>query len=94
MLSESEQRLWDEIEHNYRAEDDGTSARLPATIIGGAWGTVLLVLFGVTWAGVAVGTATVLAWLLWRFLPQQPDAEERTDAADESPPLTWPPSWI
>jgi hypothetical protein len=38
--------------------------------VGGGWGAVLLVLFGVPWAGLAVGTAVLLLWLLWRFLPQ------------------------
>jgi Protein of unknown function (DUF3040) len=90
MLSEREQRLWDEIERNYRAGDDdgarsGSRTELPATIVGGAWGTVLLVLFGVPWAGVAVGSATALIWLLWRFLPQLPD---RTAGAELSHTLS------
>ena len=109
MLSEHEQRLWDEIERNYRAEPDeasrdvrtwpgagrsGRRADLPAPIVGGAWGTVLLVLFGVPSAGVAVGAATGLIWLLWRFFPQlngetaeaertTRDVDHRTDAADQ-----------
>ena len=47
---------WDEIERHYRAEEPGGSAgsRLPAPIIGGAWGAVLLVLFGVPAAGAAI----------------------------------------
>jgi hypothetical protein len=75
MLSEHEQRLWDEIEHTYRAEAGGEWGRgdrteLPAPLIGGAWGAVLLVVFGVPAAGAAIAAATILIWLLWRFLPQ------------------------
>ena len=72
MLNEHEQRLWDEIERNYRAGADGDGERkdLPAPIIGGAWAAVMLVVFGVPAAGAAIAGATALIWLLWRFLPQ------------------------
>jgi hypothetical protein len=111
VLSEHEQMSWDEIEHKYRAEAgeatrgrlwlwtgtgrSGRRADLPAVVVGGGWSTVLLVLFGVPMAGVAVGAATGLIWLLWRFLPQLDDAgtadaeritenvDDRTGAADQ-----------
>ena len=71
MLSRSEQEIWDEI---VRADPQrrrpGTRADLPAAVIGGGWSAVLLVLFGVPAAGVAVGAATGLVWLLWRVLPR------------------------
>jgi hypothetical protein len=86
VLTEREQRIWDEIERNYRREAEEVPRRrhraearavraeargeLPAVVVGGGWGAVLLVLFGVPWAGVAVGAAAALIWLLWRFLPQ------------------------
>jgi len=52
------------------ARRSGPPDELPAVVVGGSWGAVLLILFGVPWAGVAVGVATALIWLLWRFLPQ------------------------
>ena len=86
MLSEHEQKIWDEIERNYQAEADepargrfrtwpgarrsGWRADLPAVVIGGGWSAVLLVLFGVPSAGVAVAAAAGLIWLLWHFFPQ------------------------
>ena len=74
MLDEHEQRRWDEIERHYRAETGREGQRrdrtdLPAPIIGGAWGAVLLVLFGVPAAGAAIAVVTGLMWVLWRFLP-------------------------
>ena len=43
-------------------------------VIGGGWGAVLLLLFGVPMAALAVGAATALVWVLWRFAPQLADA--------------------
>ncbi|MGY1639036.1 hypothetical protein ACI78V_20515 [Geodermatophilus sp. SYSU D00742] len=42
---------------------------LPAAVVGGAWAMVLLVVFGAVVAGLAVGAATALGWLLWRSRP-------------------------
>ena len=69
MLSEHERMIWDEIERNYQAEADeaargrlglctgagrsGPRGDLTAVVVGGGWGAVLLVLFGVPSAGVA-----------------------------------------
>jgi hypothetical protein len=70
MLSEHEQSVWDEIERHYRSRPDRGRGDVPAPVIGGLWGAVLLVLLGVPAAGLAVGAATGLIWLLWRLLPR------------------------
>ena len=82
MLNEHEQRRWDEIERHYRAETGREGRRrdrmdLPAPIIGGAWGAVLLVVFGVPAAGAAIAVVTGLMWVLWRFLPHLPERNGR-----------------
>jgi hypothetical protein len=92
VLTERERKIWDEIERAHRAEFDevarawtggGDGARnprdLPAVVIGGGWGAVLLVLFGVPMAGVAVGAAAALVWLMWRSLPQLQGAPAAAD---------------
>ena len=91
MLSDSEQRVWDDIER-FWAEDAEEPARLapplrrraprdptdpPALVVAGAWGTILLVLLGALAAGLAVGAATALGWALWRYWPRL----GRTDAS-------------
>jgi hypothetical protein len=92
MLSEHEQRVWDEIERTYRAETGrrgrrGSGAELPAPIIGGAWGAVLLTVFGVPAAGAAIAAVTALMWLLWRFLPDLRDGTaDDVGTAKESRP--------
>jgi len=63
-LSVDEQRIWDETVHGHEAE---AREALPAVVVGGSWGAVLLVLFGVPMAGLAIGAATGVAWLVWRF---------------------------
>ena len=94
MLDGSQERTWTEIERSWATEVDGPApdrrvgdvqagdpdgrGRLPAVVVGGGWGAVLLVLFGVPRAGLAVGAAVGLLWLLWRFLPQL----ERAGIAD------------
>ena len=65
MLSPREQRIWDDIVRAERREP------LPAGVVGGGWGAVLLLLFGVPMAALAVAAATALVWVVWRFLPQQ-----------------------
>ena len=42
---------------------------LPAAVVAGAWGAILLVLFGAVDVGLAIGAATALGWLLWRSWP-------------------------
>jgi hypothetical protein len=76
VLSEREQEIWEEIVGYH-----GTEHRemLPAVVVGGCWGAVLLLLFGVPSAALAVGAATALIWLVWRFVPQQ----SRTEVGDE-----------
>lgn len=50
--------------HDTRGVDD-----LPAAVVAGMWGTILLVLFGAVVVGLAIGAATALGWLLWRCWP-------------------------
>jgi hypothetical protein len=67
----------------------GTTIRardLPAVVIGGGWGAVLLLLFGVPLAALAVGAAAGLIWLLWRFVPQVGGVPEQEDAAAGTAP--------
>jgi hypothetical protein len=65
----------------------GVRGALPAVVVGGSWGAVLLVLFGVPWAGVAVGAAVAVLWLLWRFLPQlDPEPTAADDRQGQRPP--------
>ena len=73
MLSPREQEIWDAV---VRAEH---REPLPSVVVGGGWGAVLLLVFGVATAALAVAAATTLVWAVWRFLPQQPGA----DAADQ-----------
>jgi hypothetical protein len=94
VLDASRERTWTEIERSWATGADEPAPerrvgdlqagapdgrdRLPAVVVGGGWGAVLLVLFGVPRAGLAVGAAVGLLWLLWRFLPQL----ERAGIAD------------
>ena len=86
MLSADEQRVWDDIERRYAAEaeepdlasrpprgrrrDGGGLDDLPATAVAGGWIAVMLVIFGVPVAGLAIGAATTLGWAAWRYWPQ------------------------
>jgi hypothetical protein len=42
---------------------------LPVAVVSGIWGSILLILFGLVLAGLAVGAATAVAALLWRYWP-------------------------
>ena len=77
MLSEREQMIWDELVRDHSAE---FRPPLPVTVVGGAWGAVLLMVFGVPHGALLVGAATFLIWVVWRFAPQQPAA-----AAEDHP---------
>jgi len=86
VLSADEQRVWDDIERRYAAEaeepdlasrpprgrrrDGGGLDDLPATAVAGGWIAVMLVIFGVPVAGLAIGAATTLGWAAWRYWPQ------------------------
>ncbi len=85
MLSRDEQRIWDDIERFYAVEADEPVLPgphpalrrrrdrgvddLPAAVVAGAWGAILLILFGALVAGFAVGAATALGWWVWRYWP-------------------------
>ena len=43
---------------------------MPAAAVAGVWITIFLVIFGAAGAGLAVGAATALGWLLWRWWEQ------------------------
>jgi hypothetical protein len=42
---------------------------LPAAVVAGIWVSILLILVGFVAAGLAVGAATTLGALLWRYRP-------------------------
>jgi hypothetical protein len=42
---------------------------LPAAVVSGVWVSIVLILCGFVLAGLAVGAATTLAALLWRYWP-------------------------
>ncbi|MFW3172822.1 hypothetical protein [Geodermatophilus sp. CPCC 206100] len=81
MLSEPEQRMWNDVERCCAAEAEepdlaghrggGRSVDdLPAAVVAGAWAAIFLVLFGVVDGGLVVAAATALGWLLWRLWPR------------------------
>lgn len=53
-----------------RTPDPAGLEDMPAAAAAGVWIMVMLVLFGAASAGLAVGGATALGWLLWRSWPQ------------------------
>ncbi|MGR6963994.1 hypothetical protein ACU610_06005 [Geodermatophilus sp. URMC 61] len=83
MLSDSEQRVWDDVER-FWAEDAVEPPRPvpvarpaprdlagpPALVVAGVWGAILLILLGALVAGLSVGVATALGWALWRHWPR------------------------
>jgi hypothetical protein len=91
MLSEHEQRVWDDIER-FWTEDavepprsvpvdrpaPQDPAELPALVAAGVWIAITLVLFGAPVAGVAVGVATALGWSVWRYWPRLGDMGSAT----------------
>jgi hypothetical protein len=89
MLSDHEQRVWDDVERFWAEEAvepprpvplDGAAPRdpgdPPALVVAGVWSAILLIIFGVPAAGLSIGAATALGWALWRYWPQR----GRTDA--------------
>jgi hypothetical protein len=86
MLSSQERRIWQDIErrhaevggpalpelrqpHRPRVEGRGVDD-LPAAVVSGIWGSILLILLGFVLAGLAVGAVTALGALLWRYWPR------------------------
>jgi hypothetical protein len=68
-----------------RLEDRGVDD-LPTTVVAGIWITIFLILFGVMSAALAVGTATTVGALLWRYWPLLRDGTAVPDPAPD--PLT------
>jgi hypothetical protein len=64
VLSESEQRSWDEIERRW-AEDSRHGIR--ALAVGAVGIAVMFAVIGAPWAGLAVLLVPALAWLLSRY---------------------------
>jgi len=83
VLSDHEQRVWEDVERFWAEEAEepprpvllprrrtpGDPADLPTLVVAGAWGAILLVLFGALAAGLAVGAAAALGWAVWRCRP-------------------------
>jgi len=84
VLSSQERRIWQDIERwdaeigdalpgtpptaPAPAEDRGVDD-LPAVVVCGIWAGIILILFGLVLAGLAVGAVTVLGALVWRYWP-------------------------
>jgi hypothetical protein len=76
VISSQERRIWQDIERSRSAEIEEPRRRpegrtvddLPAAVVSGIWGSIVLVLFGFVLAGLAVGALTALAALVWRLL--------------------------
>ena len=90
VLSDHEQRVWDDVERFWAEESEEPPrpaplprtprepADLPTLVVAGAWGAILLVLFGALTASLAVGVATALGWALWRYWPRLGQADTTT----------------
>ncbi|MGY1661182.1 DUF3040 domain-containing protein [Geodermatophilus sp. SYSU D00705] len=52
---------------------------LPAVLVAGTWSALLLVIFGAMVTALAIGAATAVGWLLWRYWPLL--RSEETDPA-------------
>ena len=88
VLSDHEQRVWDDVERFWAEEAEEPPrpaplsprdlADLPALVVAGAWGAILLVLLGALAASLAVGVATALGWALWRYWPRLSQADATT----------------
>ncbi|MGY1643022.1 DUF3040 domain-containing protein [Geodermatophilus sp. SYSU D00703] len=84
MLSDHEQRVWDDVERFWAvdAEEPPRStlrprrrarrnrADPPALVVAAVGAAILLVLFGAPTAGLAVGVATAVGWWVWRYWPR------------------------
>jgi hypothetical protein len=89
VLGDHEQRIWDDIGRFYAEEaEEPVRAALPTTqrrrgsreqgeapavVVAGGWIAVVSIVFGALAAGVAIGIATALGWLLWRCWPYLSD---------------------
>ena len=84
MLSDAEQRVWDDVERFWAEEAvepprpvpvgrpaPRDPADPPALVVAGVWAAILLVIFGVVAVGLAVGAASALGWALWHRWPQR-----------------------
>jgi hypothetical protein len=101
VLSDHEQRVWDEIERELTAEGrgpggaegagrrhrrrDGHHPAVRAVLVAVGSIAVLLLISGAVSAALALAAATALGWLLWRCWPQL-----RDDAAVTLPAQTCP----
>jgi hypothetical protein len=95
VLSDHEQQVWDDVERFWAEEAEepprpallprrrplGDPADLPTLVVAGAWGAILLVLFGALAAGLAVGAAAALGWALWRCRPHLSRSDPSTTSA-------------
>jgi hypothetical protein len=87
MLSEHEQKTWNDIQRTIGPEAAERAPtrhstrvpELPAVVIGGVVSVMLLLLFGELPGAAAVAVVTALVWLLWRFLPPPPASRVQED---------------
>lgn len=84
MLSRQEQQIWDDVLRSWdeEVEEPPGAGRpvpardpdhLPAPVVGGAWVTIMLILFGAAAVGLVVAGVTAVGWALWRSR-QEPTA--------------------
>jgi hypothetical protein len=85
VLTDQEQKSWNDIEDAYAAEAQDRRAGLPpprwrgqdgselddipAAVVAGCWITIALILFGAPVAGLALAVVTVLVWWWSRCRP-------------------------
>ena len=83
MISSQERRIWQAVERYHAAEVQEPTPPgprpprfggrgvddLPAAVVSGIWGSILLVLLGFVPAGLGLGAVTTVAALLWRYWP-------------------------
>jgi len=63
-----------------RARARRARADAPGWVAAGAWTAIFLVLFGAVVAGLALGSAAMLGWALWRSWPELTGQRTRTDS--------------
>jgi hypothetical protein len=68
VLSDSEQRVWSEIERRYDADSD--RGGMSALAVGGVCIAIMFVVVGAPVVGLVLGGGTALGWLLWRYWRQ------------------------
>ena len=71
MLNSQEEQIWDDVQRFWAEEAEEPAVRdevdPPAVIVGGAFGVILLLLFGEVQPALGVAVATATGWTLWHY---------------------------